>query len=57
MMVEVLEQESKEPFTPSPSLIYQIVAGESYINCIVIYIRGGMHDYVRKEKKRKDKGK
>ena len=34
-MVEVLEQESKEPFTPSPSLIYQIVAGESYINCTV----------------------
>ena len=35
-MVEVLEQESKESFTPSPSLIYQIVAGKSYyINTIV----------------------
>ena len=35
-MVEVLEQESKESFTPSPRLIYQIVAGKSYyINTIV----------------------
>ena len=35
-MVEVLEQESKESFTPSPSLIYQIVMGKSYyINTIV----------------------
>ena len=35
-MVEVLEQESKESFTPSPSLIYQIIAGKSYyINTIV----------------------
>ena len=35
-MVEVLEQESKESFTLSPSLIYQIIAGKSYyINTIV----------------------
>ena len=35
-MVEVLEQKSKESFTPSPSLIYQIVVGKSYyINTIV----------------------
>ena len=35
IIVKVLEQESKELFTPSLSLIYQAITGESYINYIV----------------------